>query len=69
MWSLNILSCYYLGKSLLNETNLIDTFNLYFSYGGMRTSLIKNLNMLGINMIVYIILSNILLFAVSFFVH
>ena len=66
MWSLNILSCYYLGKSLLKETSLIDMFNLYFSYGGMRTSLIKSLNMLGINMIVYIILSNILLFAVSY---
>lgn len=66
MWSLNILSCYYLGKSLLKETSLIDMFNLYFSYGGMRTSLIKSLNMLGINMIIYIVLSNILLFAVSY---
>ena len=66
MWSLNILSCYYLGKSLLTETSLIDMFNLYFSYGGMRTSLIKSLNMFGVNMIAYILLSNILLFAVSF---
>lgn len=66
MWGLNILSCYFLGKSLIQSTNMVEIFNIYFSRIGIRSNLIMEINTLGFNTLLYVIGSNLLLFGISF---
>ena len=66
MWMLNVLSCYFFGKSIIQNTSLVNIFDLYFSHIGIRSNLVMDLSVLGINTLIYVIVSNLMLFVISF---
>ena len=70
LWSLNVLSCFCLSRSITNFETMKDIFNMFFSNSGIKSSILSNIINLDKNIIIFIVLytiiSNVILALVSF---